>query len=306
MGSKWFTGGVSAAPRGRIQFDFKLEGIRYRPTLRRPPSEANLRLAREHLRSIKQEISVGTFSFPNEFPDYRYLRRVVGTASIRSCNQVFDEFIAHCQSRVSRNDMASVTLGSYRKVLDCVWRPALGKHLFHQVRYSHLVRASDWQHWSKKTYNNAISVIRRAFEFGYRDHPELPNPAAGLRTVRLKRQDRPKIDPFNIQDAETLISALHRDWGATQGNYDEFRFFTGLRPSEQIVLMLSDIDLKQGVVSVNKACVAGIDRVLSGLGRTDPTAEPSVRALATDPAIIRKAALSKAETKLAANVASKT
>jgi integrase len=219
-----------------------------------------LRLAREHLGSIKQQIAVGTFSFPNEFPDYRYLRRVVGTASIRSCNQVMDEFLAHCESRVSRNDMASVTVRSYRKVLDGVWRPALGKHLFHQVRYSHLVRASDWQHWSKKTYNNAISVIRRAFEFGYRDHPELPNPAAGLRTVRLKRQDRPKIDPFNIQDAETLISALHRDWGPTQGNYDEFRFFTGLRPSEQIALMLSDIDLKQGVVSVNKACVAGIDR----------------------------------------------
>jgi hypothetical protein len=94
MGSKWFTGGVSAAPRGRIQFDFKLEGIRYRPTLRRPPSEANLRLAREHLGSIKQQIAVGTFSFPNEFPDYRYLRRVVGTASIRSCNQVMDEFLA--------------------------------------------------------------------------------------------------------------------------------------------------------------------------------------------------------------------
>jgi hypothetical protein len=108
MGSKWFTGGVSAAPRGRIQFDFKLEGIRYRPTLRRPPWDANLRLAREHLGSIKQQIAVGTFSFPNEFPDYRYLGRVVGTASIRSCNQVFDEFLAHCESRVSRNDMASV------------------------------------------------------------------------------------------------------------------------------------------------------------------------------------------------------
>jgi integrase len=151
------------------------------------------------LGSIKQQIAVGTFSFPNEFPDYRYLRRVVGTASIRSCNQVMDEFLAHCESRVSRNDMASVTVRSYRKVLDGVWRPALGKHLFHQVRYSHLVRASDWQHWSKKTYNNAISVIRRAFEFGYSDHRELPNPAAGLRTVRLKRQDRQKIDPFNIQ-----------------------------------------------------------------------------------------------------------
>jgi integrase len=260
MGSTWFTGGVSAAPRGRIQFDFMLEGIRYRPTLRRPPSEANLRLAREHLQGLKQQIAFGTFSFSDEFPDYRYLHRVVGAGSVRLCDHVFDEFLAHCESRVARNDMAAITLSSYRKVLENVWRPALGKYLFHKVRYSHLVRASDSQPWSKKTYNNAISVVRRAFEFGYRDHPELPNPAVGLRTVRLKRQDRPKIDPFNIQDAEMLIAALHRDWGPTQGNYDEFRFFTGLRPSEEIALMLSDIDLKEGAVSVNKACVGGIDR----------------------------------------------
>ena len=31
MGSTWFTGGVVAAPRGRIQFDFTFNGIRYRP-----------------------------------------------------------------------------------------------------------------------------------------------------------------------------------------------------------------------------------------------------------------------------------
>lgn len=37
MGSKWFTGGVVAAPRGRIQFDFILNGVRYRPSIRRPP-----------------------------------------------------------------------------------------------------------------------------------------------------------------------------------------------------------------------------------------------------------------------------
>jgi len=40
-GSKWFTGGVAAAPRGRIQFDFLVDGVRYRPTIKRPPSEAN-------------------------------------------------------------------------------------------------------------------------------------------------------------------------------------------------------------------------------------------------------------------------
>ena len=81
MGTKWFTGGVIAAPRGRIQFDFIFNGIRYRPTIKRPPSEANLRRARERLEAIKQQISLGTFSFEEEFPDYRLLRRLTGVSS---------------------------------------------------------------------------------------------------------------------------------------------------------------------------------------------------------------------------------
>jgi len=73
MGSKWFTGGVVAAPRGRIQFDFIFNGTRYRPSVKRPPSEANLRRARERLEVIKHQIGLGTFSFEEEFPDYRLL-----------------------------------------------------------------------------------------------------------------------------------------------------------------------------------------------------------------------------------------
>jgi integrase len=132
--------------------------------------------------------------------------------------------------------------------------------LFHQVRYSRLVAIADSKHWGKKTYNNAISILRRAFEFGYRNHPEQLNPARSLRSARLKKADRPRIDPFCMQDAETLIATIHRDWGEAQGNYDEFRLFTGMRPSEEIALVLSDLDLANGIVSVNKARVAGIDR----------------------------------------------
>jgi integrase len=132
--------------------------------------------------------------------------------------------------------------------------------LFHQVRYSRLVAIADSKHWGKKTYNNAISILRRAFEFGYRNHPEQLNPARSLRSARLKKADRPRIDPFCMQDAETLIATIHRDWGEAQGNYDEFRLFTGMRPSEEIALVLSDLDLANGIVSVNKARVAGLDR----------------------------------------------
>ena len=37
-------------------------------------------------------------------------------------------------------------------------------------------------------------------------------------------------------------------------------YFTGLRPSEQIALVLSDIDLAHRIISINKARVFGVDR----------------------------------------------
>lgn len=69
-----------------------------------------------------------------------------------------------------------------------------------------------------------------------------------------------------MHDAETFIAAIHRDWDEAQGNYDEFRFFTGMRPSEQIALVLSDLDLANGIVSVNKARVSGVDRCKTKTG----------------------------------------
>jgi integrase len=76
----------------------------------------------------------------------------------------------------------------------------------------------------------------------------------------ITKKDRPVIDPFSIQETEALIAAIHRDWGEAQGNYDEFRFFTGLRPSEQIALLVSDCDIAHGKISVSKARVMARDK----------------------------------------------
>ena len=196
MGSKWFTGGVAAAPRGRIQFDFRLDGVRYRPTVKRPPSEANLRRARERLEVIKRKIEAGTFSFADEFPNYRFLPRLSGAHKVRFCDDVFDAYLVHCEARVQRDDLASATLRGYRNVLDGVWRPEIGQRLFYEVTYSQLIAIADERDWSKKTYNNALSVLRRAFDFGYRDRPLDANPARALRSARMRKTDRPKVDPL--------------------------------------------------------------------------------------------------------------
>ena len=279
MGRRSTTGGVLPLGRNRIQFDFTLEGRRYRPSLPWTPTEANLRRAQERLRDIKARIAAGNFRFSEEFPNYRFLDRAPLPLGTLTCGEVFDAFLHHNEARVARNDLAPVTLASQRKILDRVWRPHIGHLPFLAIRYSKLIQIADSRRWNKKTYNNAISILRRAFSYGYQDYPGKGNPALGLRCARIGKKDRPPIDPFSIQDAETLIAALHEDWGEVQGNYDEFRFFTGLRPSEQIALVVTDYDAAHGVLSITKARVHGVDKDVTKT-RTDRRVTLCPRAIA--------------------------
>jgi len=132
----------------------------------------------------------------------------------RTCEQVFAEFLLACDSRVAKKDLAFVTAQGYRKLLAQVWRPEIGPRIFDEIRYSELAKIANAHQWSKKTYNNAISVDRCAFDYGYRDHPEKHNPASGLNCLRMTKKDRPAVAPFTIQEAESLILRLHADWGA--------------------------------------------------------------------------------------------
>jgi len=103
-------GGVRAKPDNCIKFDFMLDGVRFRPTIRRPPTTQNLRAARERLAGIRQRIRAGTFFFDQEFPEYRFLGRVIDPSQVRTCNQVFDQIIAHCEARFRRDDRRAMGL----------------------------------------------------------------------------------------------------------------------------------------------------------------------------------------------------
>ena len=100
-----------------------------------------------------------------------------------------------------------------------------------------------------------VSAVRTAFKFGYRDHPGQFNPTLALPTFRITRKDRPKVDPFTIEEAERFIAASHSKFGEPYGNYEEFRFFTGLRQSEQFALEVGDCDLVKGSIKITKAVV---------------------------------------------------
>lgn len=203
-------GGITPRGRHAIQYDFVFQGVRYRPSLKRPPTEANLRRAREHLAAIKERVAARTFQFAEEFPAYRNLDDVKGAPGQRTCSLVFDAFLNHCASLQQKGGMEVITVAGYRKILDGVWRPAIGHRNFLRVTYSELVHIADSHVWGRKTYNNAISAPRVAFEFGFRDHPQYHNPASMLKCVRIRKGDR-AIDPFRIDDAERLIAAIRQE-----------------------------------------------------------------------------------------------
>lgn len=262
MGKKANLSGVQAKGPDRIQFDFKFKGVRYRPTLERIPNERNLRRAHEQLKEMKARIKRGTFVFGDEFPDYRYRGEMPEQEETRekTCSEVLDGFLSHCEMRVSMDDMAFSTLHGYRNILEAVWRPVLGSLSFEKIVYSQLARIAAERTNNKKTYNNIVSAVRAAFSFGYKDHPHKFNPAVGLRTLRITRKDRPPVDPFPLQQAEEIIAISHRMFGELHGNYEEFRFFTGLRQSEQFALQVTDYDAAEGIIKIDKACVLGRDK----------------------------------------------
>jgi Arm DNA-binding domain len=79
----------------RIQFDFMIDGVRYRPMLRWIPHEANLRRAREHLARIKSRIAAGMSRFIDELPSYRGRQTLRLPMTSRTCSDVFDAFLRH-------------------------------------------------------------------------------------------------------------------------------------------------------------------------------------------------------------------
>lgn len=123
MAKKANLSGVEPKGTDRIQFDFRMNGVRYRPTLYRAPTEANLRRAYQQLREIKARIKSGTFNFDEEFPDYRYKDALPqgdsDNKAVESCGDVFDRFLADCEMRVAMDDMAFSTLDGYRDIFGC-------------------------------------------------------------------------------------------------------------------------------------------------------------------------------------------
>ena len=256
MGRRSKTGGV--APKGdRIEFTFVYAGKRRRPTIDQAPTQTNLRNAARRLKEIKREIKDGTFSFADEFPDYRFIDDIADAGGQRTVDGVCKAFVTSLRAR---DELAFATVESYRKILKRHIQADHGTKAFAGITFSSLEEVVNKIGGTKKTFNNVVSAVRQAWDYGYKDLPKKPNPALGLSGVRIPKREQPKPDPFSIDDAEARIAKTLELWGEDQADYEEFRFFSGVRPSEEIALIWPDFDQSRGELEVSKARVMAHDK----------------------------------------------
>ena len=119
---------------------------------------ANLRRARKQLQDIRDRIADGTFRFAEDFRDIDYVKGGGSVGQRRTCDDVFDDFLRHTESRVSKGDLAFATLQGYRKILEAVWRPKIGHEFFDDVKYSTLVKIIDRKVGIKKKTTTTSSA----------------------------------------------------------------------------------------------------------------------------------------------------
>lgn len=105
-----------------------------------------------------------------EFVPIRYRRSILavpGASSSRrdvsscaTCNEVFDELRAHCESRTARRDPAFATVERSRRIPGNFRRPEIGEGIFEQAIHSRFVEIADAR--------RATAIGRRRARIGWR------------------------------------------------------------------------------------------------------------------------------------------
>lgn len=246
-----------------IRLFFTFEGVGRRETLKTDgdplaPTPANVKYARRLAAEIRDRIRVGAFVYADYFPASLYATSGRGT----TVGEQIDLYIA------TLSDKAGSTLKGYKVAAEW-WKAKVGAKPLKALKHSDILLAlASEPQWTGKTRNNKTSVLRQALALALRDGALTASPIDGLEAAS---HQRPEPDPFSRDETEAIIEGLAKHHGEQIANYFGFKFFTGLRTSESLVVRWDSIDWRREQMVVSDALVLG--------ERKDSTKTNAVRAV---------------------------
>lgn len=228
-----------------IRLKFTHLGARRIEALDLAPTPPNLRAAERLMARIQQAISAGVYRREDFFDSPG---RAAPTHTFRD----------YAAEWIGTKVLAKSTRDSYDVALSASWNPLLGDLPISQIRYSDVAKAVSARSKavSGKTVNNHLIVLRGVFDMAMRDGLIAKDPTEGVENLR---HQSPDPDPFDPDERDAILAHMRR--GDEQvWNYFLFAFWTGLRPSEQIVLGWPDIDWKRRKAKISKARVSLVEK----------------------------------------------
>jgi integrase len=250
--------GTGIEIRGKaIRIQFSLNGEVVRRTLKRdgatvPPTSENLGEAKRLATEIRSRIADGTFCHSEYFPATGKGGRPL------TVGEQLDAWLA--VQRIEPSTAAAYASAvRFWKSAPCDDKSSLlGERALHRLRASHVMQALTFRPGlNAKTVNNCVTVLRRALDMAVADHALEDNL---VRHVRYQRQQTPIPDPFTRDEVEAIIEYMTERYPDGVANYMEFKFFSGLRPSETTALRWADVDLERDRVYVHRAIVRGLEK----------------------------------------------
>lgn len=227
-----------------IQIDLRAYGYG-RERLELAPTPANIRYAERVRLEILGKIERGTFALEQYFPNSP---RVGGDNRSLTFKQLADEWLA------TRTDIEHSTRDHYDQTINSYHFKGWHKKHLVDIDFRTLKALLASLPQTPKTFNNIATILRQILEYGFRAKL-LREPLYG--DIEFHKNVKVKPDPLTLDEVNVILSKMADDEAR---DYYEFAFFSGLRPSEQIALRWSKVDLRNGTVLVDEARTRGKDK----------------------------------------------
>jgi len=231
--------GVQAL-RKTIRVRYTVRHRRYSETIHLEPTASNLNKVGRMMQRVHREIVLGTFSRADYFP--------------KPVEDLERRFSHYADNWLTKLVSASSTRQGYASALDRIWRPAFGETHLSDIRPGDIraIVRRRAERVSARTVNNELIPLRAVFEAAIEEGIIYRSPMAPIHNMRPRRGIP---NPFTRTEMENLLRHLRAECPAAVGDWYEFAFGTGLRPSEQIALRWSDVNWELRTVRVERAMV---------------------------------------------------
>ena len=165
-------------------------------------------------------------------------------------NYVFDRYIA------TKSELRSTTMTNYVYTYDRYVRNGFGRKRIADVRYSDVLtfyQAILERGLSISTVESVHSVLHPTFQMAVRDHVLRSNPSDDV-IAEIKKKQKGRPEPrhaLSIEEQREFLNWLDRPEYSRWKPLFVVMFGTGCRVGEVIGLRWSDLDFKNGSISVN-------------------------------------------------------